>query len=236
MKTTLSTLLLISAALCSLSCNAGEWHGDGSLGYNSISGSSRNTSLSLGLDGTYQAASWQHSVETEAYRARNGEEKAGSYGIKLQSGYDLNTSTFAFGQLRYLDDRYSGYAYQASLSLGAGRTFFDHGNNRLNGQIGLGYRTSEPNSDQQTLEKEPVGTARIIYNKDLTTNTVLKTKWSAETGADNTYLEGSVALLVAMTDALGFKFSYITKHNTRAPTGRKNTDRHTNFSLNYVFK
>lgn len=230
-----STLIILTTA--SLQTHAGTWTGDGRLGYNSVSGNSDNTSLSLGLDAAYKTGSWLYSGETDAYSAsRNGKERAKSYSIKLQSDYELDETTFAFGNARYLDDRFSGYEYQASISLGAGRTFISNGNNKFNGQIGVGYRTSEPNSIDQEIESEPVGTAKITYNKDLTETTVLKTRWSAETGSDNTYLEGSIALLVSMTDALGIKLSYVAKHNTDVPEGTKNTDRFTNFSLNYKFK
>lgn len=228
-------LLLFLAGTFSLPCTADQWAGDGNIGYNSVNGNSKSISLSLGLAGTYESDDWLHSAEAETYRARSNSEKDRSYAIKLQTDHEMDESTFAFGHFRYLDDRNSGYDYQASLSLGAGRTFLNNGNNKLNGQIGFGYRTSEPNSLSQELEKEPVGTAKITYDKDLTESTVLKTKWSAETGADNTYLEGNIALLVSMTDALGLKLSYIAKHNTDVPTGTRNTDRFTNFSLNYKF-
>lgn len=239
MKTALANTLIALIALNVISINtyAGSWSGDGRVGYNSVSGNSNDKSLSLGLDAAYKSGNWLYSGEADAYRSsESGREKARSYSIKLQSDFGLDETAFAFGNVRYLDDRYSGYKYQASLSLGAGRTFFSSGNNKFNGQIGFGYTANEPSNAQQQVENEPVGTAKIIYSQDLTDTTVLKTKWSAETGSDNTYLETSIALLVAMTDALGIKLAYIAKHNTGAPAGNRNTDRYTNFSLNYKFK
>ena len=99
----------------------------------------------------------------------------------------------------------------------------------------MGYRTSELRDNGGT-ENEPVATASITYNRDLTETTVLESTWSAESGSDNTYLEGGVALILSMTEALGIKLSYTVKHNTVVPAGSKNTDRFTTVSLNYKFK
>jgi len=222
--------------IASTSLQAGEWSGDGDLGYNSVSGNSDSESLALGLNGGYKTGKWAHAGEIDAYNAsQNNQTSAKSYNLKLQSDYDLSETSFAFGNLRYLDDRFSGYETQATLTLGTGRTFIEDGNNLFSGQIGLGYRTSELRDNGGT-ENEPVATAGITYNRDLTETTIFESKWSAEAGSDNTYLEGGIALIVSMTDALGIKLSYTAKHNTDVPADTKNTDRYTTVSLNYKFK
>ena len=230
---TLTILPLLMVASLSY---AGDWSGNGDVGYNSVSGNSDSDSLTLGLNAGYSYDNWQHGADLDAYSAsQNGTTSAKTYSLKLQSDYALDKTTFAFGSMRYLDDRFSGYEYQAAFTLGMGRTFIENGNNLLTGQIGAGYRTSELNNNGGT-ENNPVATAGITYNRDLTETTVFESKWSAEAGSDNTYLEGGIALIVSMTDALGIKISYTAKHNTDVPPGTKNTDRYTTVSLNYKFK
>ena len=233
---TFSNLLIMMLVAAPSASFAGDWSGNGDLGYNSVSGNSDSESLALGLNGAYASGDWTYSGEINAYSAsQDGETNAKSYDLKLQSDYDWDERSFAFGKLRYLDDRFSGYEYQSSISFGAGRTFVENGNNLFSGQIGVGYRTSELRDNGGT-ENEPVATASITYNRDLTETTVLESTWSAESGSDNTYLEGGVALILSMTEALGIKLSYTAKHNTDVPAGSKNTDRFTTVSLNYKFK
>lgn len=215
---------------------AGDWSGTGDAGYNSVSGNSNTESLALGLDGRYETGKWTYNGEIDAYRSsQNDQTNAKSYGLELESDYDLDEKTFVFSNIRYLDDQFSGYEYQASLTLGAGRTFIEDGNHLFSGQIGAGYRKSEPSGNTGT-ENEPVASAQITYNRDLTDTTVFESSWEAETGSDNTYLEGGIAVIVAMTEALGIKLSYTAKRNTDVPVGSKNTDRFTTVSLNYKFK
>lgn len=235
MKNVLILLTLIILTLPCLSL-AGDWSGDGDLGYNSVSGNSDSESLALGLNGGYETGKWAHTGEIDAYNAsQDNQTSAKSYSLKLQSDYDISETSFAFGNIRYLDDRFSGYETQISLTLGAGRTFIENGNNLFSSQIGAGYRTSELRNNGGS-EDEPIITAGITYNRDLTETTLFENKWSAEAGSDNTYLEGSIALIVSMTDALGIKLSYTAKHNTDVPIDTKKTDRYTTVSLNYKFK
>lgn len=227
---------IFALALAPCVAFAGSWSGSGDLGYNSVSGNSDSESLALGLNGAYQSGQWKHHGEIDAYSAsQDGDTNAKSYDLRLQSDYDWSEKSFAFGKLHYLDDRFSGYASQSSISFGAGRTFVEMGDHLISSQIGVGYRTSERQNNGGT-EDEPVATASLVYNRGLTETTVFESTWSAESGSDNTYLEGSMALIVSMTEALGLKLSYIAKHNTDAPVGSKNTDRFTTVSLNYKFK
>lgn len=235
MKVT-SILSILAIAATPAICLAGDWSGTGDLGYNSVSGNSDSESLALGLNAAYETGRWTHAGDFDAFSAsQDGATNAKSYDLKLQSDYAWKENHFAFGKLRYLDDRFSGYDYQSSVTFGAGRTFLENGNNLFSAQIGAGYRTSELR-DSGDSENEPVVTAGITYNRDVTETTVFESAWSAESGSDNTYLEGSVALIVSMTDALGIKLSYVAKHNTDVPAGSKNTDRFTTVSLNYKFK
>lgn len=230
---TMLTILAVTASQPSL---AGDWSGSGDAGYNSVSGNSDSESLTLGLNAGYTTGKWKHSGEIDAFNAsQDNETNAKSFSLRLQSDYDLSETSFAFGNIRYLDDEFSGYETQTTLTLGAGRTFIEDGNHLFSGQIGAGYRTSELRNNGGS-EDEPVITAGITYNRDLTKTTIFESKWSAEAGSDNTYLEAGVALIVSMTDALGIKLSYTAKHNTDVPAGTSNTDRFTTVSLNYRFK
>jgi len=228
--------IFLSAVLLATTTQAADWTGEGDLGYNSVSGNSNSESLALALAGGYETGKWLHAAGITAYNASTDDEtSAESYELKFQTDYEISQSSYAFGNLRYLDDRFSGYDSQTSVTAGLGKTFIDDGISLFSGQLGAGYRSSEFQDGSDT-ESEAIVSGQVTYNRALTATTNFESSWSAESGSENTYLEGGVALIVSMTEQLGLKVSYTAKHNTEVPDGSKNTDRFTTVSLNYKFK
>ncbi len=227
-----TVILAISGFGC-----AGSWTGEGDIGYNAVSGNSNSDSLTLGIKTAYEKLQWTHTAEATAYASSEDDEtNAQSYRLRGQSSYQLSENSFGYGGFRYLDDRFSGYDYQASLNGGLGLVLVDDGPTQLRGQVGLGARASElrtTNPDTSQRETELVGSAQVIWNRTLPGTASLESTWSAELGSDNAYLEASVAIVVSMTDVLGIKLSYLAEHNTDVPAETKNTDRYMNLSLNY---
>jgi len=215
---------------------AGDWSGSGDLGYNSVSGNSESDSLAAALSANYDTlGDWLFMGEFDTYSASQDEETtAKTYSFKLQSDYKISESSFAFGNVRYLDDRFSGYGYQASSSIGLGKTFFDDGISLFRAQTGVGYRKNKLLGGMGE-ESESIWTTRASYNRALTESTRFESRVLTESGAENTYVEGNVALGVLMTDNLGIKLSYLIKHNSDVPVGTENTDKYITVSLNYLF-
>jgi len=231
-----STLAVISIMALTPSVSfAGEWSGEGDIGYNAVSGNSESESLAVGVGGVYASGKWTHSGSLGVYQASQDEvDSAESLEIQLQTDYSFNETAYAYAGIRFLDDEFSGFAQQTAYTAGLGKTFLEDGNNLLSAQIGAGYRESEP-SDGSEDENETILTGEVNFNRQLTDNTVFSSNWLAEAGEENTYLEAGLSLRVAMSDALGLKLSFTAKHNTDVPAGTENTDRYTTVSLNYKF-
>lgn len=233
-KSSLAIISLIT--ITPISAQAGEWSGEGDVGYNAVSGNSESESLAVGVGGSYTEGNWAHTGELDIYQAsQDGVDSAESIAVELQTDYNFNGgSAYAYVAARFLDDEFSGYKTQTALSAGLGKTFIEDGDNLFKAQLGAGYRESEP-SDGSADEKESIFTAELDYNRQLTDNTVFSSNWQAEAGEENTYLEAGVSLRVAMSDALGLKLSYTAKHNTDVPDGTEKTDKYTTVSLSYKF-
>lgn len=215
---------------------AGDWSGSGDLGYNSVSGNSESNSLAAALSTNYDTlGDWLYMGEFDTYSASQDDETtAKTYSIKLQTDYKISERSFAFGNVRYLDDRFSGYNYQSSASVGFGKTFFEDGISLFRAQAGIGYRKNEL-MDDMGEETESIWTTRATYHRSLTENTRFESRLISESGAENTYLEGQVSIGVLMTDNLGIKLAYLVKHNSDVPIGSENTDKYTTVSINYLF-
>jgi len=214
----------------------GDWSGSGDLGYNSVSGNSDSNSLAAAFSTTYDTlGDWVYMGEFDTYSASQDDETtAKAYSAKLQTDYNISERSYAFGNVRYLDDSFSGYDYQSSASVGFGKTFFDDGISLFRAQAGIGYRKNEL-MDGMGKETESIWTTRASYNRALTENTRFESRLISESGAENTYLEGQVSVGVLMTDNLGIKLSFLAKHNSDVPIGTENTDQYTTVSINYLF-
>ena len=209
--------------------------GEGDVAYNQISGNSESDSLALGLELTSQQNDWRHTGELDVYSAsQEGKRTAESYRINLKTRYTFSERAYAFGNLRYLNDRFSGYDFQSSLAGGLGRDFIDDGITLLEGEAGVGYRVSDPEGPADQ-ESEAILLITAAWNRVLTNTTNFESDWRVEAGSDNTYLQSDLALKVAILDALSLRVGFSIKHNTEVPPGTEKTDTLTSVGLNYAF-
>ena len=75
----------------------------------------------------------------------------------------------------------------------------------------------------------------MTFKQQITDTTKFESYLLTEAGDENTYVEGEVALKVAMTEQLALKVAYLAKHNTDVSPGTEKTDRYSTVSLNYNF-
>src|SRR6185437_8275364 len=108
--------------------------------------------------------------------------------------------------LRYEDDRFSGFQYQASFSTGFGHIFMKTDTNKLSAQIGAGVRQLRPEElvrDDRgaVIERIPGETANdrvangvLAYEHQFNPSTKLIEGFLIEYGRANTSLKNSLAL------------------------------------------
>lgn len=225
-----STFFLASAV-----ASAQEWSGEGDLGYNRSSGNSTNEALRGKLALQRSQDRWTHGVEIEAVNSSSDEERTAEYYVgRWESKYELNERWYGLGQLRYEDNRFSGYEYQASATGGLGYHAINTDRTVLDLEGGLGYRKSEEQDTGVTLE-EVVFNGGLHYRFKVTDTTSLSWDILTLAGDDNTYVESDMGVQVAINSALSMRLSHIIKHNTDTPADTKKTDRLTGVSLVYSF-
>ena len=214
---------------------AADWNGEGDLGFSQASGNSESETLTAALDLGYDTGDkWSHLLELDAFNSsQDGDRSAESYSAAFSSDYAITEKTYAAGNLRYVTDKFSGYESQAAATLTLGRNFIDDGTTLFNAELGFGYRQSELSTGEE--EDEAIGTFKSTYNTAITGTTDFESGLLVESGSENTYAEGSLALRVAMSDALGLRVAYVVKHNTDVPVDTEKTDKYTTISVNYKF-
>lgn len=214
---------------------ADGWTGEGELGFTTTSGNTDSESLNAKLGVAKAHDKWTHKASLEALRASaDNVTSADSTVLKEKSQYNFAEKSYAFGKLRYEDDKFSGFDYQASLSFGAGSRFIQNEAHTLDMSLGLGYRSSKDTATQET-NGEGVVTADASYEYKISSTAIFGEAISVESGKDNTYSESVTVLKTKINGNLSSKISYQVKHNSDVPIGVEKTDKVLTVSLVYSF-
>lgn len=226
---------ILQAAETDAAPPAGTWKGQGELGYSSTSGNSDAENLNASLGLSRETADWKHSLTLDSLKAKtDGETSADRFELRGRSEYGLGERSYLYGQLRYEDDEFSGYDYQASATAGAGSRLLDTGGHLLDASAGLGMRRVDSSTDG-TTETEGIVGADLAYEYTISESATLTERLLLENGDENTYSESETALRTRINGALSAKISYLVKHNSKVPAGVENTDRLLTVALVYDF-
>jgi putative salt-induced outer membrane protein len=213
----------------------GVWSGNGTLGYTATSGNTDSKNLNAGLQLGYEISRWKHSLQVAVIWAEtDGDKSADSKSARERTEYSLSEKSYAFGQARYEDDKFSGYDYQASIVAGFGSRFIDSETQLLDLSVGAGYRQSKE-SESGGTEDGIIGTSDLKYEYRFNENATFSETALVESGSDNTYMQSETALTTRIQGNLSAKISYLVKHNSDVPDGTDKTDKITSVSLMYEF-
>lgn len=226
-----------------------DWSGSGQLGAVAANGNSDSRSANAKLDAVDRLAMWKHTLGLNALYGESGEvTSANRWDAAWQSDYKLTQKSFWFGGLRYEDDKYGAFSYQATATTGLGYQFYDSEATKFSVQLGVGYKRSLP----QTLVEDDSGevieridgdesnravlTGGIHFEHQLTGNTKILNKFLVETASDNTFAQNVFALQVSMNDRLALSLGYEVRENTSPPSDQHRLDSLTTVNLVYKFK
>ena len=233
---TMTRQILASAALALMAATAqAGWKGKGEAGIVFARGNTDADTINLKLGMSEEVGLWKHALEIAALRANSGGIKsADRYLVGWQSDYKISARSFAFGGLRYENDKFSGFEYQASASAGLGYKFYDTDKIKLSGQAGLGYRRLK-DSVTGASSGNAVFVAGMDYENAITATTKIVDKFHAESGSDDTLLTNFLGVEVKMSDRLALSAGLDARQNTKPPPGKKKTDTITTLNLVYAF-
>lgn len=213
-----------------------NWSGKGEGGIVFSRGNADNDNANLRLELARELDRWKHGFAVSALRASNdGDTTAERYGASWQSDFKLTERSFWFGGLRYEQDEFSGFDYQASATTGYGRKLIDTEATKLTGQIGAGYRRLKNALTGETAG-DAVARGDLNLERVLTDTTSLTNRFSVESGSNNTLAINELALQVRMSEAFALSFGVGVRHNTDPPAGLEKTDTLTTVNLVYAIK
>ncbi len=249
MPARLSAGLLAGLALLATLPAYADWSGRSEVGFVMARGNSETETANAKLELVRSLDNWKHTFGLAGlYGHSNDVKTAERWDTRWQTDHRFSDSMFWFGSVRYIEDRYSGFEYQASVAAGAGRTFVDSEDTKLSAQIGAGYRRLR----SETLVKDERGAVieRIPGEKegDLVANGVVKFEHAfndatkvlnslqVESGRSNTLTENSLALQVKMNSVLALSLGLTVRNNSNPPPPLEQTDTLTTVNLVYEMK
>ena len=222
------------AALVPLAANADDsgWSGSGEAGFAASRGNARSENLNAKLQFKKEDDRWKNVFYLTALRSK-GEVKstvvdnsttppttntqssyeltANRYEGGASAGFKLDERSYIVGALRYENDDFSPFDYQAVASIGYGYTALKNQTDELSFEIGPGYRryravdtimtTGDPpvtTVQKHDAEGDAVGRGLMAYKHDFTDTTSIVDTLLVEAGADNTFLQNDAGLQVAV--------------------------------------
>jgi putative salt-induced outer membrane protein len=228
-------LWLVSLACAVCATAQAEWKGKGEAGIVFARGNSDADSVNLKIGMTQDLDQWKHTLDLAALRAStSGAVTAKRYQAGWQSDYKLSARAFWFGGLRYENDQFSGFSYQANATTGVGYKFIDTEKVKLAGQVGAGYRRLK-NTLTGRASSEAIGTAGFMYENQLNASTKVVDNFRVESGSSNTLVGNFLGLEVKMSEKLALAVGLDVRSNSKPPASLKKTDMLTTANIVYSF-
>lgn len=199
------------------------WRGELEVGLISTSGNSETQSFNANIAVANDAYPWRHELRLEALHSSDQDvTTAERYTAALKSDYRLDDTRYLFGTLRYEDDRFSGYDYRVSETIGYGHRVLDSERTTLELEVGAGGRhVVFPDGER---EDEPIVRAAGSFLWQVSPSARLSEHLFVESGDVNTFTQSETGLKLKINSNLATKISYTLRHNSDVPPGTEKTD------------
>ena len=223
-----------------------QWTGKAELGFLQSAGNTESASANTKFDLTHEGSRWINNFSVAALYSQNAEfATAERYETRYQADYKINDKLSWFGALRGEQDRFSGFAYQATVSTGATFKVIDSPTTKLDTSLGAGVKRSKSETLVKSeagevldriegeVEDEVVGTLGSNYEHAFTETTKLTNKLLVEFGGENSAVADDITLQVSMTQSLALAVGFGVRYNSDPPPLSESTDTLTTINLVY---
>ncbi len=228
-------LIASSAILLSALTHAQDWSGKGELGLVIVTGNTESEVLNAAGEVARNFNGWDNALKATAISSKNdGEKNAESYSLEGTTQYDLTDRQYVFGNARYFEDKFDSFEAIYSVAGGIGYRVFKTPKMKWDVSLGLGYIHQVREETGEDISG-PSGLAISRYSHKLTETTELTNDTRLETTADNTFLQNTIGVSVAINSALALKVAYEVRYNSDPDSVDKNTDTITSVNIVYKF-
>ena len=210
------------------------WKASAELGYVSTSGNTSTETLNTKAAISTDRENWKHKAELTALKSSDSvTTTAEKYTFFAQSDYKLSKPNFLFGNVNYENDKFSGFEYQVTETIGYGRRVVDNESVTLDLEIGPGSRQVKLDSGKKTSEGILRGAAKLDWNVSSTSK--FSEVLTVEAGEDASITKSVTSLSSKINGSLSMKITYTYKLTSEVPVGVDDTDTETAVTLVYNF-
>jgi len=234
-----SALCILGISQTSLAASEGSadrpapaWGGEAEVGILMTRGNTHTDTQNIKLGLQHTKGAWEHKLKLAYLRTEeSGVVSADRYGVDFRSTYQFKVKSYAFGALRYEDDRFAGFDRRTTEVAGYGRKLIDDKSLRWNAETGLGARQTAYTDNTRTDE----GIVRLATKLEwaITGTSAFTQEVFVERGSANTLTQSTSALKVKINSSLAMKLSINVQDNSKVPVGKKHTDTQTALTLVY---
>lgn len=210
------------------------WGGEAELGLVTTSGNTETTTANFKGKLENKRVQWHHLFALETLHSNSANNStAERYLLTAKSDYKISDASYAFGRFSYEDDRFSGFDYRATETLGYGRHLINTETFKLDAESGLGVRQSKPEAGSS--DSEGIVYLSGNFKWDLSQTSVLTQDLFTEIGEDATITKSVTGLKSQINGSLAMKITYTAKQTSKVPLGVEKTDTETAVTLVYSF-
>jgi putative salt-induced outer membrane protein len=212
-----------------------DWTGKGTFGGVLARGNTETETINLNIDVANTIDRWTHKAGASLLRTvTDSVTSADRWELRGESRYSLTERSYLFGALRYEDDSFTDFRYQATASGGYGYHFIMTEATKLEGQVGAGLRQTERRPDGDKND-DAILRGAVNYEHKLTETTRIYDRFLVESGSDNTFLQNALGIEVKINDTFALGLDYAVRHNTDVLPGTDKTDQVLTANLVYGF-
>jgi len=212
-----------------------SWKSQAELGMVVTSGNTETSTINAKVDATHEEGQWRHNLHAEALNTTSNDvTSAEKYLTTGQSDFKYSKTGYVFGIVSYENDRFSGFEYQASTTVGYGRRVLDRADMKLDLEVGPGFRFYK---DEATMvsDHDPFLHFAAKYSWAVSANATFTENLSSEIGGDLTVTKSVTSLKANINSTLALKISFTAKNTSDVPVGNKKSDTETAVTLVYSF-
>ncbi len=246
-RTTAGRIVIAAAAALTGTDAHAQWGSKSQAGFVMSRGNTETETANAKFEIDYEVENWKHSFDSSLLYGRSSDVTTGErWDAKWQTDNKISERSFWFGSLRYEDDRYSGFDYQGTVAVGAGRDFIDGEDTRLSIQLGVGVRRLRPeelvrNELLEVIDRIPgeieddfVGNGTLKFEHAFNESTKVLNTLLVESGSANTLAQNELALQVQMNRLFALALGFKVRHNSQPPPEQDRMDTLT--TVNLVFE
>lgn len=187
-------------------------------------GNSKTSNINGNLNIERKGELWISGLKLSAlHSTKDDKTNKEKYSGQFQVDRNFTDQVYLAMQTLQERDRFSGFYYQSTTSVGLGYRFFDTDTVELKAEFGPGYYR-EKLRDDAVVNSEFIARWAVIYEHKIAQNLTLAESLSYDLGSINKIVRSETSLRSQLNGHLAAKFSYKFKHTNDVAPDKENYD------------